>query len=252
MQFHQLSGDSRLAYRQSEGTEPGVLFCSGFNSTMEGNKATFLEAECQRRKWQFTRFDYRGHGASSEAFSECHFGQWREDALTILDHICKSPQIVIGSSMGGWIATLLALARPDRVAGLMTVAAAPDFTEELIWGSLDQETQHRLTDGGVWRMPNHYDDGQPYAVTMKLIESGREHLLLNHPVDVTCPARLLHGTGDIDVPFSLSTRLLERLGSTDARLTLVKDADHRFSEPAQLSLMSATLIELRGILAQTD
>lgn len=251
VQFHTLPDGGRLGYCHSAGTEPGVLFCAGFNSSMDGLKALYLESECQRQGWQFTRFDYRGHGVSDGEFSACTLTQWYEDALAILDHICVGPQLVIGSSMGGWIATLLAVARPESVVALMTIAAAPDFTEELIWRLLEPDVQRRLLEGGVWQMPNHYDNGEPYAVRMSLIESGRAHQVLDKPVKVSCPVRLLHGSGDVEVPYSLSARLLDNLRSVDARLILVKDADHRFSAPEQLALLAATLGELQETLSQS-
>ncbi|MBX2884222.1 MAG: alpha/beta hydrolase [Granulosicoccus sp.] len=249
LRYQATSDGGRLAFHHTEGAGPGVLFCSGFNSTMQGTKATFLESFCRQQGWQYTRFDYRGHGESSGEFSHCDISQWRDDALNILDNVCAGPQIVVGSSMGGWIATLLAQARTNRVAGLMTIAAAPDFTEELIWHALTPDEQQALSEGELWQMPNHYDDGEPYAVRMSLILSGRAHLLLDKSIGIDCPVRLLHGTADVEVPWSLSSRLLDKLCSTDARLTLVKAADHRFSAPEQLTLITNTLSELHTLVS---
>ena len=243
--FHTALDGTPLAFHHTRGTGPGVLFCGGFNSSMEGNKALYLESVCQQRGWQFTRFDYRGHGRSGGKFADGNISQWRQDAQSILDHVCTGPQILVGSSMGAWIALLVGIARPDRAKGLLGIASAPDFTEELLWNQLDSVTRQSLIDGNTWAMPNHCDDEIPHSISLQLIESGRQHLLLGSRVPIQCPVRLLHGTSDTDVPATMSMRLLEQLTSNDAQLVLIKGADHRFSSREQLTLIETQLMSLR-------
>jgi len=214
---------------------------------MDGNKATYLESLCQKENWQFTRFDYTGVGRSEGRFDSAGIDQWLDDTSDILINICKGPQIVVGSSMGGWIATSLAEQQPSQVAALLGIASAPDFTEELIWNSLDCAAQAQLMRGDVLEQPNRYEPESPRKLTMQFIESGRRCLVLNKPLRWNGPVRLLHGTNDLDVPESLSQRLLQNLNSSDAQLTLVKGADHRFSTPALLNLLSKQLRELREL-----
>ena len=175
------AGREAIAYRAVEGKPPGVMFLGGFMSDMTGTKATALEAHCRRAGRAFVRFDYSGHGESSGAFRDGTIGAWRDDALAVLDEVARGPQVLVGSSMGGWVMLLVALARPERVAGLVGIAAAPDFTEDLIWSTLDNETRQRLTKTGAIELPCDYDD-DPYPITMGLIEEARSHLLLHAPI----------------------------------------------------------------------
>lgn len=214
---------------------------------MHGNKAVRLAQLCRSRGWQYTRFDYRGHGESTGDFAGSTIAHWLQDAQCILDHVCSDNQILVGSSMGAWIAVLLALQRPTRISGLLGIAAAPDFTTELIWDALDQQTQSVLARGETWMMTNAYDQTLPIPITPQLIDSGREHSVLQRDLAVDCPVRLLHGTADTDVPHQLSQRLLQQLQSTDAQLTLVKYADHRFSTEPLLQLIERQLEELRTV-----
>lgn len=234
-----------IAYHRTPGKSPGVVFLGGFMSDMTGTKALTLEAFCRDRGHGFLRLDYRGHGASSGRFEDGTIGLWAEDALAAFDQLTEGPQIVVGSSMGGWIALLTALKRSERVAGLVGLAAAPDFTEDLIWAALSPDHRERLARDGVLHMPSEYSD-RPYAITMKLIQDGRRHQVLRTPLGLTCPVRLLHGMLDPDVPWQRSLRLADKLASSDVRVTLVKDGDHRLSREQDLKLLCNTVQELLG------
>ncbi|NNG03668.1 MAG: alpha/beta hydrolase [Inquilinus sp.] len=222
---------------------PGVVFCGGFRSDMSGTKASFLDDVCRRRSQPYLRFDYSGHGRSDGRFEDGTIGGWLADTLAVLDGATDGPQILVGSSMGGWIATLAALARPERVAGLVCVAAAPDFTEELIWDRLDETARARLRADGVIHRPSDYADA-PDPIALALIEEGRRHLILGGPVDLAIPVRLIHGMADADVPWRQSLRFAERIAGPDVRLTLVKDGDHRLSRDADLALLAAAVAEV--------
>ncbi|HZH26503.1 MAG TPA: alpha/beta hydrolase [Azospirillaceae bacterium] len=239
-------GNATIAYVATPGRSPGVLFLGGFKSDMTGAKATALEAFCRRTGRAFVRFDYQGHGASGGRFEDGTLSVWRDDALAVLDEVAAGPQVLVGSSMGGWIAVLAALARPGRVAGLVGVAAAPDFTEDLLWARLDADARARMLRDGFWRTPSAYS-AAPYVYTHALVEDGRRNLVLRGPVPFRGPVRLLHGTADPDVPWQQSLRLLERLEGADARLTLVKDGDHRLSRPQDLDLLCRTVAEVAGL-----
>ena len=235
---------SRIAYRHSPGQSPGILFCAGFNSNMQGEKALALEAWCHNTDRQFTRFDYSGHGESSGAFEEGTIGRWRDDTLAVLDQVCEGPQLVVGSSMGGWIMLLVAQERPGRVCALIGIAAAPDFTEALWSGGLSATQLQSLDDSGVCQIENCYDDGEPYRISRRLLEEGREHLLLQRDIAVMSPVRLLHGQRDEDVPWQHALSIAQRLASTDVEVHLVKSGDHRLSSPADLDRLIGTVDRL--------
>ncbi|MEE8189144.1 MAG: alpha/beta hydrolase [Kiloniellales bacterium] len=203
-------------------------------SDMTGSKALALEAFARERGQDFLRFDYLGHGASSGHFEEGTIGRWAEDAIAVLDEVAEGPQIIVGSSMGGWIMLLTALARPERVAGLVGIAAAPDFTENLLWRKFPPEVRETLEREGVYYEPSDYSE-EPYAITMELIVEGRNHLLMDRPIPITCPVRLIHGTADADVPWQLSLELMDKLETGDVEVTLVKGGGHRLSEPGDLA-----------------
>ncbi len=229
----------RIAYNRTEGAGPGVVFLGGFKSDKEGTKALFLEEWARARGRAFLRFDYSGHGHSSGRFEEGCIGDWFADARAVIEGLTEGPQVLVGSSMGGWIALLLARALPERVAGLVGIAAAPDFTEDM-WSSFDEPTRARLLAEGRVELPSEYDD-EPYVITRRLIEDGRRHLVLRSPLRLPMPVRLLQGSADVDVPVAAALRLFDHAEGPDIRLTLVKGADHRFSDPACLRLIGKTL-----------
>ena len=241
------AGSATIAFRRTEGSSPGVIFCGGFQSDMTGTKAAALEAWAKAAGRAFVRFDYQGHGASSGRFIDGTIGQWAEDARQVFDRCTNGPQIIVGSSMGAWIMLLVALSRSERVAGLVGIASAPDFTEDLIWGTLATEQRLQLLDDEVLRLPSEY--GEPTPITLTLIDEARRHLLLRGLIRLACPVRLLHGMQDADVPWVTSVRLAERLAGADVRLTLVKDGDHRLSRDQDIALMCKTVEELAATTA---
>jgi len=232
-----------IAYRLTQGRAPGVVFLGGFKSDMTGSKAVRLEAFARARGQAFLRFDYQGHGASSGRFEEGTIGTWMLDAITVLDVLTTGPQVLVGSSMGGWIMLLVARERPERIAGLLGIASAPDFTQDLIWDQLSPGDRQRLLDQGRLAQPSDYGE-EPTIITRSLIEEGRNHLLLQSPLRLACPVRLLHGTADNDVPFDRSLMLLDAIDHDDVELTLVKHGDHRLSDERGLALIEATLARL--------
>ena len=236
----ELPDGRRLACRHTPGALPGVLFCGGFASDMTGTKATALEAHCRAAGRAFTRFDYTGHGASSGRFAEGTIGAWLEDAVAIVDRVTAGPVIVVGSSMGGWIMLLVALARPERVAGLVGIAAAPDFTEDLLLARASPQQRRQLAEQGFWLEPSGYG-AEPYPVTRALIEDGRRRLLLRAPIPIACPVHLLHGQRDPDVPWQTSLRLAERLACEEVTIELIKAGDHRLSTPRDLARLCAAV-----------
>ncbi len=226
----------KIAYRKTCGTGPGLVFLGGFMSDMNGTKATYLESWAHETGRAFMRFDYSGHGASSGAFEEGCIGEWAEDALEVITQLTEGPQILVGSSMGGWIALLLAKRIPQKIAGLVGVAAAPDFTEDSMWANFtDAHKQTLMADGHIALESDYSDD--PYIITRKLIEDGRNQLVLRTPLNLPFPVRLLHGTDDADVDRTVALRLLDHATGGDLRLTLVKGANHSFSEPENLSMI---------------
>ncbi len=241
--------EESLAYHSAAGRAPGIIFLGGFLSDMTGTKARALEAYARGRGQAFLRFDYQGHGESSGRFEEGSIGRWAEDAITVIDELTEGPQVLVGSSMGGWIMLLAALARPERVAALLGIAAAPDFTEDLLWQRFPEEVKTEIETQGVHYEPSDYAE-TPYPLTKRLIEEGRRHLLLRGAIPLTCPVRLLHGLRDPDVPWETALRLAERLESRNVEVILVKDGDHRLSEPADLRRLEATLDRLLAGLAE--
>jgi pimeloyl-ACP methyl ester carboxylesterase len=232
----------RLAYYKTPGLEPGVVFCGGFASDMTGTKAMALEAAAISRGRAFLRFDYRGHGQSEGVFAQSTIGDWLDDALAAFDTLTQGPQILIGSSMGGWIALKLATLRADRVKSLIGIAAAPDFTERLIWQKLTAAERAALLSQGALYPPSAY--GDPIPITLKLIEEGRAHLMLDQPIAIKGKVRLLHGQRDPEVPWELSLEIAQKIESDDVRVTLIKDGDHRLSRAGDIALLTATLNEL--------
>lgn len=233
----------RIAYNRTNGTGPGIVFLGGFKSDMSGTKAVFLE---DWAKWQgqaFLRFDYSGHGESSGDFLDGAIGDWFEDALAVITTLTSGPQVLVGSSMGGWIALQVARAIPERVAGLVGIAAAPDFTEDSMWTAFDDAQRRDLAEKGRVELPSDYSD-EPYVITRRLIEDGRNRLVLRSPLNLPFPVRLLQGTADTDVPPAVALRLLDHATGPDIRLSLVKGADHRFSTPECLAMIAQAVNEV--------
>ena len=235
-----------IAYHHLPGTGPGVFFCPGFKSDMAGTKATALDGVCRSRGQQYTRFDYQGHGQSSGEFVDGTIGGWLADTLFVLDAVTEGPQILVGSSMGGWIALLAACVRPERVAGLIGIAAAVDMTERL-WDRIDDSIREQLQTEGVWMRPSEYDPAG-YPVTMRLIEEGRNHLLFPGPIAFDGPVRLLHGQRDDAVPWQCSIETAEALRSESVEITLVKDGDHRLSRAEDIERIVQAVDEMTARL----
>lgn len=231
-----------LAWARQDGKSPTVVFLTGFHSDMTGEKATALAAFCAERGQAMLRFDYSGHGTSSGRFEDGTISRWTDDALAMIDRQTDGPLILVGSSMGGWIALLAALVCPGRVAALVGIAAAPDFTEALMWPAMTLEQRHALERDGVVHRPSQY--GEPTPITRALIEDGRARLVLTGRIQLDCPVRLLHGQNDPDVPWRMALRIAERVSSNDVQVILVKDGDHRLSRPQDLSLLCRTLAAL--------
>jgi pimeloyl-ACP methyl ester carboxylesterase len=210
---------------------------------MTGIKATALEAHCRARGQAYLRFDYLGHGQSSGRFEDGSIGRWAEDALAVIDELSDGPQVVVGSSMGGWLMLLTALQRPERIRGLLGIASAPDFTEELLVPSLGEDAQAALASAGVWHRPSAYGP-DPYPITRAFLDEAKRHLVLGrrHPID--CPVRLVHGMADPDVPFVYSLALAEAVSAADVAIGLIKDGDHRLSRETDIARICRTLDEL--------
>ncbi|MEL6806761.1 MAG: alpha/beta hydrolase [Pseudomonadota bacterium] len=231
-----------LAYHCTQGTGPTVVFLGGLKSDMEGTKAIHLETWCAARGQAFLRFDYSGHGESSGRFEEGCIGDWAQDTAAALDALTTGPLIVVGSSMGGWQAVLFARSQPRRIAGLVTIAAAPDFTEDGYAASFTDAQWAALKRDGQVEMPSDYME--PYIITRRLIEDGRDNLVLRTPLSLPFPVRCLQGTDDSAVSTETAVRLLEHAESPDMRLTLVKGADHRFSDGPCLRLIEAAILDV--------
>lgn len=233
----------RIAFDRVAGQGPGVTFLHGLKSDMEGTKAVFLRDWALRTGRSFLRFDCSGHGLSSGRFDAGAIGDWFEDALAAIQALTQGPQVLVGSSMGGWLSLLVARAVPDRVAGLVTIAAAPDFTEDSMWAGFSEDQRAALVREGRVELPSEYS-AEPYVITRRLIEEGRGRLVLRTPLALPFPVRFLQGTADVDVPPSVALRLLDHATGPDMRLVLVKGADHRFSTPDCLALIAASVEEV--------
>jgi pimeloyl-ACP methyl ester carboxylesterase len=225
----------RLAYHKTEGTGPCVVFLGGLKSDMMGTKAVFLEDWAKREGRAFLRFDYSGHGESSGAFTDGCIGDWAEDTLAAVEALTEGPILPVGSSMGGWQSLLLVRALPARIAGLVTIAAAPDFTEDGYWASFTEAQKKTLAETGQVELPSDYME--PYIITRRMIEDGRKQLVLRDPLHLPFPTRFLQGTADTAVSVATAVRLLEHAQGPDMQLQLVKDADHRFSDDRCLELL---------------
>lgn len=231
-----------LAWRRTPGRGPGVVFLGGFNSDMTGSKAEFLAGWCEARGTPFLRFDYSGHGSSGGRFEDGTIGRWAEDAACVIAAQTDGPQVLVGSSMGGWIALLLAARGRVQARALVGIAPAPDFTEDLMWAEFAPEVREAIERDGVWHRPSEY--GAPYPITRALIEDGRRHLLLRGPLPLQVPVRILQGQQDPDVPWQHALRIANALTGPDVRVHLIKDGDHRLSRPQDLALLGETLAPL--------
>ena len=242
-EFVDAPGGARLAYHFTAGRGPTVVFLSGFASHMGGTKALHLERWAAAGGRAYLRLDYQGHGKSSGQFEDGSIGIWAQDAMDVIEAVTEGPLVLVGSSMGAWIMLLTARRLADRVQGMLGIASAPDFTEELIHEHLTSSQKAELNRAGRLERRSEYNQG-PNVVTLNMLEDGREHLQLREMIPLECPVRLIHGMEDPDVPWAISLRLCERLDSQDVHLTLVKDGGHRLSEPSHLDLMVSVLESL--------
>jgi pimeloyl-ACP methyl ester carboxylesterase len=238
-----------IVVHMRDGAAPGLFWLGGFKSDMRGTKAEALDAWAARNGRAMVRFDYSGHGESGGAFTDGTIGRWLEESLAVFRACCVGPQVAIGSSMGGWLALLLAreLARLQdaggpTLAGLVLIAPAVDFTEELMWKRMSPEIQRQIVETGAWTRPSAYDPGG-YPITRNLIEEGRNHLLLGSMIETGCPVRVLQGVRDEDVPWQHAVELTSRFAQDDVVLTLVKDGDHRLSRPEDIERLIAAVAE---------
>jgi pimeloyl-ACP methyl ester carboxylesterase len=240
------SAARRIAVRARLGSAPGLFWLGGFNSDMQGTKALALDAWAAGHGRACVRFDYSGHGESGGAFIDGTIGRWLEESVAVFEQFCRGPQVVIGSSMGGWMALLLAREMAKRtgpsLAGLVLIAPAPDFTEALMWNGFSPEAKKEIETNGVWLRPSQY--GEPYPITRALIEEGRNHLLLGSAIDVGCPVRILQGAQDPDVPWQHAFALAHRLPADDVVLTMIQDGDHRLSRPQDIARLIAAVAEI--------
>lgn len=234
-----------LAYRRTSGdpSRAGLVWLGGFHSDMAGEKASQLHAAAMAAERSFVRFDYQGHGESGGRFAEGTIGRWRSDALAVIDQLTVGPLILVGSSMGGWMALLAALVRPERVKGLMLIAPAPDFTERLMWGRFDDSVRQQILDTGAWTRPSAYDPAG-YPITRALIEEGRAWSIMDGEIAVDCPVRVLQGGMDDDVPWTHSFELVGALRTADVDWTFIKDGDHRLSRPQDIATMIVLALAL--------
>ena len=237
---HSIAYVKRYHHRSKK--RPGILFLGGFRSDMNGTKATFLENWCFEQKHNFLKFDYSGHGCSSGLFESGCISDWLNDACEVLDHLTHGPQILVGSSMGGWISLLLGKSRPERVHALVGIAAAPDFTENSMWANLDKKNRNDLAMFGKVEVKSKYSS-EPYLVTERLIIDGRCNLVMKDPLEASYSIRLLQGMRDEDVHFSTAIKLAEHINSDDVKVALVKNADHQFSTRACLEILKMTIEE---------
>lgn len=240
--FVSSENNRKIAYHKSEGGDTTVIFCGGYMSDMEGTKACFLEGTCSELGLSYIRFDYSGHGCSSEEFVDGTIGKWKDDALAVIDQLTDGPVIIIGSSMGGWIGLLISLARKERVKAFIGIAAAPDFTQELMWNNYNDEIRETLKRDGIYFEPSSYSD-EPYKVTYDLIQDGEKHILLDKTIELHCPVRLFHGLKDKDVPSAYSSCIAEKIQSEDVIISFNKSGDHSLSSPADLQRLKTALSE---------
>jgi pimeloyl-ACP methyl ester carboxylesterase len=240
--YFETSQGRRLAYNSTPGQAPWIVFLGGLKSDMEGTKALHLEAWARAHGRAFLRFDYSGHGQSSGTFEEGCIGEWAEDSVAIVSALTAGPVVPVGSSMGGWQALLLSRHIPRRIVGMVTIAAAPDFTEDGYWASFSDAQKTQLETGGRVEVASDYME--PYVISKKMIEDGRQQLVLRDPLELNFPVRMLQGTADTAVSTETALRLLQHATCPDMRLQLVKDADHRFSDGPCLGLIEDAVTDV--------
>ena len=249
--FHPREENQRLAYRKIDGEGPTVVWLGGFHSDMTGSKAQVLAEQTLATGGSYVRFDYFGHGESSGDFKDGTISRWRADSLAVIDELTEGPLVLVGSSMGGWLACLSAIARPERVKALVLIAPAPDFTEKLMAPELSDEARAAIARDGFWIRPSEYDDGG-YAITRDLLEDGARWSILPGPVPIDVPVRVLQGGADADVPWTHALELANGLKSDDVVFSLIKDGDHRLSRPQDLERLIAAVAEARVLATPVD
>ncbi|NGM49638.1 alpha/beta hydrolase [Caulobacter sp. 602-2] len=249
--FHPREENQRLAYRRIDGEGPTVVWLGGFHSDMTGTKAQVLAEQALATGGSYVRFDYFGHGESSGAFRDGTISRWRADSLAVIDELTDGPLVLVGSSMGGWLACLAAIARPERVKALVLIAPAPDFTDKLMAPELSGEARTAIARDGFWIRPSEYDDGG-YAITRELLEDGARWSILPGPVPIDVPVRVLQGGADADVPWTHALELANGLASQDVVFSLIKDGDHRLSRPQDLERLTAAVAEARVLATPVD
>ncbi len=249
MNILHFNNDKSIAYHNhfvSKKKAPCVIFHHGFMSNMNGDKALFVENYCKEKDYSFIRYDSYGHGDSSGKFIDQTISQWLEGLLLVIKHLTTTPVILVGSSLGAWISVLAGMSIPERIAGIITISAAFDFTEELIWNGLDLEQRNKLEKNGVCEVGGTYPIcSRKYPISLNLIKDARQHLLLNRTkVDITCPVHLIHGMQDIDVPYTISTRAAEKIKCDNVVIKLIKDGNHSLSRAGDLQLICHSIEEV--------
>ena len=241
LEFISVNSGNSVAYHKTAGNSPGIVFLGGFMSDMDGTKALFLEEYAGLKGLSYLRFDYSGHGKSSGIFQDGTIGSWYRDTVEVISKLTTGPQILVGSSMGGWISLLIAKNYSEKVKGVLVIAGAPDFTEDSLWENFSDDDKKQLESGQVL-IPSDY--GTPYIITKKLILDGRQNLVMREKLDLPFPVRLLQGTADTSVEVDTAIKLFNNILSPDLELVLLKDEDHRFSSPKGLKLIEKTLTNL--------
>ncbi len=242
------SDGDRIAYNRLGGARPGVVFLHGLMSDRGGTKALALAAHCARKGYAYVRFDMYGHGASSGRFEDGGISRWTDDAVAVLEQLTEGPQVLVGSSMGGWVMVRAALRCPARVAALVGIAVGPDFTEELMWERFSEMQREQLMTAGSVEIPSSYNS-EPYRISRHLIEDGRQNLVLGGDIPIMCPVVLIHGQQDADVPWQTSLRLADKIAGGDVEICLVKDGDHRLSQPRNLQQLCLAVDDVIGRIA---
>lgn len=248
-QYFTRTARQRLAFRKVEGSagQPVLVWMSGFRSDMDGTKALAVENWARQTGHGAVLFDYSGHGQSDGQFGECTVSDWREDALAVIDTLAQGQLVLVGSSMGGWIALLTAIARPERIKGLVLVAPAADFTEKLMWKDFTPHQQSEIMENGFTLRPSGY--GEPYQITRNLIEDGRRWQILDNPIEFNGPVRILQGMCDEDVPWQHSVRTAGMITGRDLVVTLIKDGDHRLSRDQDIARLLDNCREISGLIS---